>query len=121
MSFSIPVELTFDDRRVRALMGPFQHSPEREFSMAVNRRALKECRDIEQLRGVAGNLLEGWAAMNTALQSMMKENIELRQALAVRDSSLEAADALLSEAARLVDKYEKQSKQAKWRLWPFGQ
>ena len=119
MQFSLPVELQFNNRSVTALMGPFSHSTEREFALTVSRNALKNCEDKEQLRAVAGNLLEGWAAMNTALQSMMKENIELRQALAVRDSSLEAADALLSEAGSLIARYEKQSKQAKWRLWPW--
>jgi hypothetical protein len=119
MQFCLPVELQFNNRSFTALMGPFSHSTEREFALAVSRNALKNCEDKEQLRAVAGNLLEGWAAMNTALQSMMKENFELRQALAVRDSSLEAADALLSEAAALVEKYEKQSRRAKWRLWPW--
>jgi hypothetical protein len=120
MQFSLPVELTFNNRRTTALMGPFQHSTEREFAMAVNRKALKECQDKEQLREVAGNLLEGWAAMNTALQSMMKENIELRQALAVRDSSLDAADMLLTQAGEALRQYERQSKKAKRNLWPWN-
>jgi hypothetical protein len=119
MQFSFPVELTFNNRCFTAIMGPFQHSTEREFAMAVNRKALKDCQDKEQLRQVAGNLLEGWAAMNTAFQSIMKENIELRQALAVRDSSLEAADMMLTEAGRALQQYEQQSKKAKRSLLPW--
>jgi hypothetical protein len=119
MPFSIPVELVgYNGERCVAAMA-FEHSTEREFSMAVNRKALAECQDKEQLRHVAGNLLEGWAAMNTAFQSIMKENIELRQALAVRDSSLEAADELLTQAGQLVQQYEQQSKKARRSLLPW--
>ncbi len=120
MPFTIPVELvSYNGERCVAAM-TFEHSTEREFAMAVNRKALKECQDKEQLREVAGNLLEGWAAMNTALQSMMKENIELRQALAVRDSSLDAADMLLTQAGEALRQYERQSKKAKRSLWPWN-
>jgi hypothetical protein len=118
--FNLPVELVLNGRRHMALMGPFDHSPEREFALTVNRKAIDDCTSLEQLKPVAKNLLEGWASMNTALQSMMLENIQLRQAIAVKDSSLEAADALLSEAGSLLQKYEKQSARAKRSLWPFG-
>lgn len=119
MAFSFPVELTFNGRRRMALMGPFEHSPEREFALTVNRKALQECQDKEQLRQVASNLLEGWASMNTAMQSMMLENIQLRQAIAVKDSSLEAADELLTQAGEALQRYEKQSKQARRNPWPW--
>lgn len=120
MRFNLPVELVLNGRRHMALMGPFDHSPEREFALTVNRKAIDDCTSLEQLKPVAKNLLEGWASMNTALQSMMLENIQLRQALAVRDSSLEAADALLTEAGSLLEKYEKQSARAKRSLWPWN-
>jgi hypothetical protein len=119
MSFSLPVELSFNGRRRMALMGPFEHSAEREFALTVNRRAIDECTSLEQLKPVAKNLLEGWASMNTAMQSLMLENINLRQAMAVKESSLEAADILLTEAGQALQRYEKQSKRAKWRLWPW--
>lgn len=121
MAFKFPVELTLNGRRCMAVMGPFEHSTEREFQLTVSRKALQECDDKEKLREVANNLLEGWAAMQTAFQALMKENLELRQAMMVKDSSLEAADALLDEAAKTLKKYERQSRRAKWRLWPFGQ
>ena len=121
MQFTLPVELTLNNRRIMAVMGPFEHSPEREFALTVNRKAIDECTSLEALKPVAKNLLEGWSSMNTALQQLMLENIRLRQALAVRDSSLEAADELLTQAGEALQKYERQSKRAKWRLWPFAQ
>lgn len=102
-------------------MGPFEHSAEREFALAVNRKAIDECTSLDQLKPVTKNLLEGWASMNTAMQSLMKENIQLRQKIALQESSLEAADMMLSEAGSLLQKYEKQSRRAKRSLWPFGQ
>lgn len=100
-------------------MGPFQHSTEREFALTVQRKAIDECQDKEALRGLSKQLLESWASMNTAMQSLMLENIQLRQGLAVRDSSLEAAEALLNEASQALLQYEKQSKSAKRNLWPW--
>ena len=120
MKFSLPVQLDYGNRRYMAAM-TFEHSMQREFALTVSKKALQECSDKEKLREVALNLLEGWAMMNTAVQGLMKENIELRQAMALRDSSLEAADALLTEAGEALKKYERQSSRAKWRLWPFGQ
>lgn len=120
MPFTIPIELVGYDGRKRMAVMTFEHSTEREFQLTVSRQAIKECQDKEKLREVAGNLLEGWAALQTAFQAMMKENLELRQAMMVKDSSLEAADALLDEAAKALKKYERQSKRASFRLWPFG-
>jgi hypothetical protein len=119
MKFGLPVQLQLKGRAVTAVMGPFSHSMEREFALTTSRKALKECNDPAKLKEIAGNLLEGWAMMNTALQGMTKENIELRQALAVRDSSLEAAEVLLNEAVQALQKYEKQSKKSKKGLWPW--
>lgn len=101
-------------------MGPFEHSTEREFALTVNRKAIEECSSLESLKTVAKNLLEGWSSMQTAVQGLMLENIQLRQALAMRDSSLEAADMMLSEAGEALSRYEKKLKQSRPRLWPFG-
>ena len=119
MKFGLPVQLQLKGRAVTAVMGPFEHSTERDFALTLSRKALKECRDPDKLREVAANLLEGWAMMNTALQGMIKENIELRQALDVRDSSLQAAEVLLNEAVQALQKYEKQSGRSRKGLWPW--
>lgn len=100
-------------------MGPFEHSAEREFSLMVNRKAIDECSSLDQLKGVSKNLLEGWSSMNTALQSMMLENMQLRQALAKKELDLQAADELMNEAAEIVQKYAKKSEKARPRLWPW--
>jgi hypothetical protein len=50
----------------------------------------------------------------------MLENIQLRQAMAVKDSSLEAADEMLTHAGQVIQQYEKQSKRANRLPWPFG-
>ena len=103
-----------------ATMGPFQHSTEREFALTVNRRAIEECSSLEQLKPVAKNLLEGWSSLQTAFQSLMLENLQLRQALDMRDSSLRAADEMLNEAALAMQQYEQKLKRANKRPWPFG-
>lgn len=101
------------------IMGPFEHSAEREFALTVNKRAIEECSSLDQLKPVAKNLLEGWSTMNTALQSMMLENIQLRQALAKKELDLRAADELMNEAAEIVQQCAKQSKKARPSLWPW--
>jgi hypothetical protein len=118
-TFSIPVEMVYNGQIMRGVMGPFQHSTEREFAMAVNRRAIEDCSSLEQLKGVSKNLLEGWSLMNTALQSIMLENIQLRQALDKKEIDLRAADELMTEAAEIVQQCAKQSKKAKSNLWPW--
>jgi hypothetical protein len=123
-SFVIPVEMVaYNGERRIFPMGPFEHSAEREFALTVNRRAIDECSSLDQLKPVAKNLLEGWSTMHTALQSMMLENIQLRQALAQRDNDLHAADELLGEASKVVDRLQRecnrQSGQARWSLWPW--
>jgi len=101
-------------------MGPFDRSTEREFALTVNRRAIDDCSNLEQLKPVAKNLLEGWSSMQTAFQSLMLENIQLRQALAMRDDSLRAADEMLNEAVVEMQQYEQKLKRANKRPWPFG-
>ena len=84
-------------------------------------------KDIKSLKEVAVNLLVGWSGMQTASQALILENIQLRQALAQRDVDLEAADAIVAEAAEMVEKryeeidkqYEKKSWRAMWGLWPW--
>jgi hypothetical protein len=58
--------------------------------------------------------------MQTAFQSLMLENIQLRQALDTRDSSLRVADEMLNEAVVAMQQYEQQLKRANKRPWPFG-
>ena len=119
MSFCIPVEMVYNGQINRGIMGPFEHSAERQFALTVNKRAIDECSSLDQLKPVAKNLLEGWSTMNTALQSMILENIQLRQALAKKELDLRAADELMNEAAEIVQQYAKQSKKARPSLWPW--
>lgn len=125
MSFNIPVQMTgYDGKKYMTVMGPFEHSTEREFAMMVNKRAIDDCQSVDQLRPVAKNLLEGWSLMNTALQRMMLENIQLRQAIDQRDADLEAAEELISDSIEAIEEikkisYEQQSKKTKSSLWPW--
>ncbi len=111
--------MVYNGQIKRGIMGPFNHSAEREFALTVNKRAIEECSSLDQLKPVAKNLLEGWSTMNTALQRMMLENIQLRQALAKKELDLQAADELMNEAAGIVQQCAKQSKKAKPSLWPW--
>ena len=111
--------MVYNGQIKRGIMGPFEHSAEREFALTVNKRAIDECSSLDQLKPVAKNLLEGWSTMNTALQSMMLENIQLRQALAKKELDLRAADELMNEAAEIVQQCAKQSKKARPSLWPW--
>lgn len=111
--------MVYNGQTKRGIMGPFEHSAERQFALTVNKRAIEECSSLDQLKPVAKNLLEGWSTMNTALQSMMLENIQLRQALAKKELDLRAADELMNEAAEIVQKCAKQSKKARPSLWPW--
>lgn len=121
--FSIPVEIGYNGRKQMVVMGPFEHSTEREFALAVNKKAIQECTSLEQLKPAATNLLEGWTSMQTAFQSMMLENIQLRQALAKKEIDLRAADEILDEAAKTVErlrkKCDRQSRPSIWRLLPW--
>lgn len=102
------------------MMGPFDRSTEREFALTVNRRAIDDCSNLEQLKPVAKDLLEGWSSLQTAFQSLMLENIQLRQALNTRDSSLRAADEMINEAVVAMQQYEQKLQRANKRPWPFG-
>lgn len=120
--FNVPVGLNYNGREYIATMGPFERSMERDFALVANKKALSECNDIVKLREVACTMMEGWSNMQEAVTSLVKENLELRQAMQMQQADLEAADALLGEAGEaiktLVDK--QQSAPTKRRLWPFG-
>ena len=119
MKFGIPVERVYNGKTRITIMGPFEHSPQREFALTVNKRAIAECTDMKQLKEVAGNLLVGWASMQTAVQSLVLENMQLRQVLDKRDTDLMAANDLLAEASTLIDQYTQQLSQAKKGLWSW--
>jgi hypothetical protein len=70
-------------------------------------------------QGRRHSLWESHIAQSTAMQSLMLENIQLRQAMAMQESSLRAADEMLTEAGRALQKYEQQSSGAKRGLWPW--
>jgi len=121
-TFSIPIGLKYNGQDCIGIMGPFERSMERDFALVANKKALSECRDIEKLREVACTMMEGWSNMQEAVTSLVKENLELRQAMQMQQCDLEAADALLGEAGEAIKTLaeKQQSVQAKKRLWPFG-
>jgi hypothetical protein len=120
--FSIPVALSYNGRDYIAAMGPFERSMERDFALIANKKALDECNDIEKVKEVAWNMMQGWSNMQDATASLVKENLELRQAMQIQQMDLEAADALLGEAGEAIKAFseQQQSSQAKRFLWPFG-
>lgn len=118
--FALPVRLVLDGRDGVAWMGPFEHSTEREFLLDSQRRLLQNCDDKEKLRTVAIQLWESHIAQGTAVQSLMLENIQLRQAMAVQESSLRAADEMLTQAGEAMQRYERQLAKARRFPWPFG-
>ena len=120
--FSIPVALSYNGRDYIAEMGPFERSMERDFALVANKKALDECNDIDKLQEVAWNMMQGWSNMQDATASLVKENLELRQAMQIQQMDLEAADALLGEAGEALKTFaeQQQSSQAKRFLWPFG-
>mgnify|MGYP003341778485 FL=1 len=97
-------------------------SLERDFALAANKKAIAECSDIEKLPEVAGHLMEGWSNMQDATASLIKENLELRQAMQMQQADLEAADALLGEASDAIKTLasQKQSSPSRRFPWPFG-
>lgn len=121
--FSVPVEISYNGRKHTVIMGAFQHSMEREFALTANKRAIAECTDLNGLKKAATNLLEGWSGLQTAFQGVMLENINLRQAIAQKESDLMAAEQLINEATFMIDEMrkqcEKQSKPSIWRLLPW--
>ena len=120
--FSIPVGLNYNGQDCIAAMGPFERSMERDFALVANKKALADCNDVDKLREVACMMMEGWSNMQEAVTALVKENLELRQAMQVQQHDLEAADALLGEAADAVKRFaeKQQSAQAKKFPWPFG-
>jgi hypothetical protein len=121
-TFSIPVGLKYNGQECIGIMGPFERSMERDFALVANKKALNECNDIDKLREVACTMMEGWSNMQEAVTALVKENLELRQAMQIQENDLEAAEELLGEAADAVKRFaeKQQSAQAKKRLWPFG-
>jgi len=108
-------------------MGPFERSLERDFSLAVNKKAIEECDDPVRLKEVATNLLMGWSNMQGAIGSLVKENMQLRHAMAVQDSDLRAAEQLLNEVVANADHQSgsglssrpRQASRPNWNLWPW--
>lgn len=120
MQYSIPVILTYDGGKRLVNMGPFERSLERDFSLAMNKKAIEDCDDMAKLKEVATNLMQGWSNMQDAVQTLVMENIQLRQAMSLRDDELRAAEALMEEAAEMIEKQHKsQSSQSKRSLWPW--
>lgn len=121
-TFSIPIGLKYNGQECIGIMGPFERSMERDFALVANKKALSECKDIEKLREVACTMMEGWSNMQEAVTSLVKENLELRQAMQMQQADLEAADDLLGEASDAVTQFarKQQSAQAKKFPWPFG-
>jgi hypothetical protein len=121
-TFSIPIGLKYNGQDCIGVMGPFERSMERDFALVANKKALSECNDIDKLREVACTMMEGWSNMQEAVTALVKENLELRQAMQLQERDLEAADQLLGEAAEAVTHFaeKQQSAQAKKRPWPFG-
>ena len=121
-SFNVPVGLNYNGREYIATMGPFERSMERDFALIANKKALDECNDIEKIKEVAWNMMQGWSNMQDATASLVKENLELRQAMQMQQMDLEAADQLLGEASEAIKTFaeQQQSSQAKRFLWPFG-
>lgn len=121
-TFSIPIGLKYNGQDCIGVMGPFERSMERDFALVANKKALSECTDIDKLREVACTMMEGWSNMQEAVTSLVKENLELRQAMQMQQCDLEAADALLGEAGEAIKTLaeKQQSAQAKKRLWPFA-
>lgn len=126
MQYSLPVIVDYDGRKVLGAMGPFERSLERDFSIALNKKAIEECNDIAKLKEVAVNLLVGWSNMQGAVSGLVNENLKLRQAIGMRDADLQAAEELMNQAADLLEKKasDRSSKprrysQSKWRLWPW--
>lgn len=112
--FAIPIELPWGGQSRTVVMGPFQHSPERQFTLAVQHKAIDECHDLAKMKEISKYLLESWAALNTGFQGMMLENMQLRQALAQRTTDLQAAEGLLHEASEMI---QRQQKRKGW--WPW--
>lgn len=119
--------LDYDGRKRLATMGPFERSLERDFSLAVNKKAIEECNDPAKLKEVATNLLIGWSNMQGAIGSLVKENMQLRHAVAIQERDIRAAEQLLNEVAMTTDRQPtsgpsnkpRQASRPNWNLWPW--
>ncbi len=120
--FNVPVGLNYNGCEYIATMGPFERSMERDFALVANKKALAECDDINKVREVAYTMMEGWSNMQEAVTALVKENLELRQAMQIQQMDLEAADQLLGEAGDAIKTFveQQQSSQTRRFLWPFG-
>ena len=56
MPFTVPIEFIGYDGRKHMTAMTFEHSPQREFALTVNKRAIADCSDMKQLKEVAHNL-----------------------------------------------------------------
>ena len=102
-------------------MGPFERSLERGFSLSIQKKAIEDCDSLGQLKEVSMSLLQGWSNMQEAVQTLVMENIQLRQAMSLRDDEIRAAEALMEEAANQIEKQQRQqSSQSKRNLWPWS-
>ncbi len=121
-TFNVPVGLNYNGCEYIATMGPFERSMERDFALVANKKALAECDDINKVREVAYTMMEGWSNMQEAVTALVKENLELRQAMQIQQMDLEAADQLLGEAGDAIKTFveQQQSSQTRRFLWPFG-
>ena len=122
MLFSVPLELNYNGRNYFAAMGPFERSMEMDFALVAQKKALQECNDINKLREVACMLTEGWSNMQEATAALVKENLELRQAMQMQQADLEAADQLLGEAGEAIKSFvdKQQSSRSRRFPWPFS-
>ena len=121
MQYKLPVIVDYDGRKRIVKMGPFERSLEREFALSVQTKAIEDCNSTEELKEVAKNLLQGWSNMQEALQTLVMENIELRQAMTLRDSELKIAESLMEEAADEIERQRSsQSSRSRRGLWPWS-
>jgi len=99
MPFSLPVVVGYNGRKFLVRMGPFDHTPEREFSLLSAKQAVDNCSDLQALKDRTKDLVDAFGALQAAYQNLMLENIRLTQTLMARDSDILAAEQLLQEVA----------------------
>lgn len=90
---------SYNGRKFLITMGPFDHTPEREFSLLSAKTAVDQCFDLPALKERTKGLVDAFGALQTAYQALMLENIKLRQTVDGMASDLVAADSLLQECA----------------------
>jgi hypothetical protein len=99
MAFTFPVVASYNGRKLLITMGPFDHTVEREFSLAAAKTAVDNCTDFNGLKQKTKDLVDAYGALQTAFQGLMLENIRFRQTIESQAADLAAADALLQECA----------------------